>query len=210
MTVSTEARLVNQPVDEVSEEAARRLMTRAQGGDPAAWEELVRDHQEAIYRLAYLVLRDAAEAEDVAQEAFVQAFLALDGFDIGRPIRPWLARIAINLARNRRRSVGRYLKHLQRLLLAEPEPTPDVHRLERNLESSRQANSLWSAVGHLNTNSQEVIYLRYFMGMSEAEMAEVLDVAKGTVKSRLSRSLQRLRQVISDAYPELLAWLEIE
>jgi RNA polymerase sigma-70 factor (ECF subfamily) len=210
MTVSTEARPAKQPVDEVSQEAETKFIRQAQAGDAAAWVALVQDHQEAIYRLAYLVLRDASEAEDVAQEVFVKAFLALDSFDIERPIRPWLARIAINLARNRRRSVGRYLKHLQRLLLTEPEPAPDVHRLERKLESDRQADSLWSAVGHLSKNGQEVVVLRYFMGASEAEMAEVLDVARGTVKSRLSRSLQRLRQIISSSYPELLEWLETE
>jgi RNA polymerase sigma factor (sigma-70 family) len=210
MTVGTEARPVNQPVDQVSQEAEKLLIRQARAGDAAAWVTLVRDHQEAIYRLVYLVLRDSGEAEDMAQETFVKAFLSLDKFDVERPIRPWLARIAINLARNRRRSLGRTMKYLQRLLLAEPEPQPDVHRLERKLESGRQADSLWSAMGHLKTSGQEVIVLRYFMGMSEAEMAEVLSVPRGTVKSRLSRSLQQLRQIISGGYPELMEWLEIE
>ncbi|MEW5987644.1 MAG: sigma factor, partial [Chloroflexota bacterium] len=84
-------------------------VARARQGDNAAWLGLVTQYQEAVFRLAYLILRDADEAEDVAQETFVRAFRSLGRFDSSRPLRPWLLTIAANLARNRRRAIGRYL-----------------------------------------------------------------------------------------------------
>ena len=83
------------------------LIGRARQDDPHAWRLLVSRYQEPVFRLAYLVLRDPDEAADVAQEAFIQAYLSLERFDAERPFRPWLMRIAVNLARNRRRSLGR-------------------------------------------------------------------------------------------------------
>ena len=91
------------------------LATRARRGDQAAWDALVREHQQGAFRLAYLFLGNASEAEDVAQEAFVRAYRAFDRFDPARPFRPWLLSIVANLARNRRRSLGRYLAAWRRM-----------------------------------------------------------------------------------------------
>ncbi len=199
MTIAREASLDEQVVDE-SEIA---LVARARKGDPAAWNELVRNHQEHIFRLAYLVLRDAAEAEDVAQEAFVRAFLSLDSFDSNRPLRPWLTRIAVNLARNRRRALGRYLNQLRRLFSDEPEPERTNAGPENAVQNHWLANDLWTAVQRLSPIRQEVVYLRYFLAMSEADMAEALEIPKGTIKSRLHRALAELRRIIEDDFPEL-------
>ena len=81
----------------------------------------MREHQQAVFRLAYLLLGDADEAEDVAQETFIRAYRALERFDASRPLRPWLLRIASNLASNQRRSIGRYFGALQRLVFLDPE-----------------------------------------------------------------------------------------
>ncbi|MGH2626931.1 MAG: RNA polymerase sigma factor [Anaerolineales bacterium] len=174
-------------------------MRRARQGEPAAWEELVRLHQEAAFRLAYLILGDAAEAEDSVQEAFVRAFGSLARFDETRPFRPWLMRIAANHARNRRRSMARYWARLQRMARRDPEmvqgaPPP---------RPAGSAETLWQAVRRLGNGDQEVIYLRYFLGLTEAEAAEVMHVPAGTVKSRLHRSLARLRQMVTRDYPSL-------
>jgi RNA polymerase sigma-70 factor (ECF subfamily) len=83
------------------------LVNQARQGDEAAWSTLVAQHQEGVFRLAYLLLSDADEAKDVAQEAFIRAFRSLDRFDPTRPMRPWLLQITANLARNRRRAIGR-------------------------------------------------------------------------------------------------------
>ena len=184
------------------EEAA--LVARARQGDEAAWTALVRRHQEPVFRLAYLMLGarpdETAAAEDVTQEAFVNAYLKLDQFEDGRPLRPWLLAIAANLARNRRRSVGRYWAALRRWwekVQVEKEATTPAE------ERRDDARVLWQAIRRLSADHQQALYLRYFLDMAEAEMAEVLDVAPGTVKSRLYRARQALADVLRDEFPAL-------
>jgi RNA polymerase sigma-70 factor (ECF subfamily) len=167
--------------------------------DPQAWEALVQEHQEAVFRLAYLMLGDADDAADAAQETFINAYKALDRYDPSRPIRPWLMRICANLARNRRRSLGRTFGMLRRALANEPEPMTVHERSAKRID----AQALWQAVRRLNAHDQEVIYLRYFLDMPELEMAAALNVAQGTVKSRLSRALGRLREVVQREFPGL-------
>ncbi len=165
----------------------------------AAWECVVRLHQEPLFRLAYLVLGDPAEAEDVAQEAFVQAYLKLNQFDDQRPLRPWLLGIVTNLSRNRWRSINRYKAMLQRFWQNEPATTPHSNETAVQIE----AQSLWQAVRQLRPKAQEIIYLRFFLELSEAETAITLNIAPGTVKSRLHRALKQLRTVIEADFPEL-------
>ena len=167
-------------------------------GDQAAWEVLMRMHQEPVFRLAYLLLGDPDEAEDIAQETFLRAYKALRGFDTERPLRPWLLRIASNLAYNRHRSIGRYLAALTRFTQQEP----DRIKSKTN-EPDDESQVLWQAVRQMAMPFQEVIYLRYFLDMSENEMAEALEVPAGTVKSRLHRALSKLRGIIERDYPEL-------
>jgi RNA polymerase sigma-70 factor (ECF subfamily) len=183
------------------------LIRQARQGDGAVWETLVGQHQEAVFRLAYLLLGDADEAEDVAQETFIRAYRALDRFDVNRPLRPWLMRIASNLARNQRRSVGRYFAAVQRLIRAEPGAAFATSGHSQLVERER-AHTLWQAVRRLGQAEQEIIYLRYFLEMSEAEAATALDIPAGTVKSRTHRALARLRDVVEREFPTLRENLE--
>ncbi len=160
----------------------------------------MQEQQEAIFRLAYLLLGDAGDAEDVAQEAFIRAFRYLNTFDSSRPLRPWLLGITANLARNRRRSIGRYVYHLARMARLTP---PDVIDPEQETTRRAEATLLWKAVRRLSADDQEIIYLRYFMDYSVDEVAETLNIAAGTVKSRLSRALERLRGVAREEFPML-------
>lgn len=170
-----------------------------QRGDAEAWDALVREHQEAVFRLAWLMLGDADEAEDVAQETFIHAYKARGRYDTALPLRPWLMRICTNRARNRRRALGRYLAALRRTVLNEPEPIGIVERGMQHID----AQTLWQAVRRLKHDDQIVIYLRYFLDMPEAEMAGALNVAHGTVKSRLHRAIARLRDVVQRDFPGL-------
>ena len=177
------------------------LIRRARAGDDDAYERLVRQHQDAVFRLAYLLLGSADDAEDTAQEVFIRVHRALDRFDDSRPLRPWLLSITANAARNRRRSWGRYTAALRRLIVPEPSLSAETLALEANARIEAQA--LWQAIKRLNTIDQEVIYLRYFLELSVNEAAEALNVEPGTVKSRLSRALGRLRDVIERDFPLL-------
>ena len=175
------------------------LVRHAANGDAAAWESLMVAHQEAVFRLAYLLLGDPDDAEDVAQESFLRAWRNLGKFDISRPVRPWLLSIAANLARNRRRSAGRYFAALMRAFRDEP----DSEGVEEQSKRSVQANELWKAVQKLNVLDQQIVYLRYFLELPVAETAQILQVAEGTVKSRLSRALEKLHNIIQQDFPIL-------
>jgi RNA polymerase sigma-70 factor (ECF subfamily) len=193
-----------------AEDAARAaaqevaLVTRARRGDEDAWTTLVRYHQEPVFRLVYLMLGNdqdtAAQAEDVTQETFVRAYLKLDQFEVGRSLRSWLLAIGANLARNRQRSVGRYWAAIRRWWQAQgtekamTAPTQD----ERD-----DAQVLWQAIRRLSKAHQQTLYLRYFLDMSELEMAQVLDVAAGTVKSRHYRARQALQTALKEEFPTL-------
>jgi RNA polymerase sigma-70 factor (ECF subfamily) len=178
-----------------------RLIQLARQGDQNAWIALVETHQQALFRLAYLSLGDPDDAKDVAQEAFIRAYQNLERFKDGYPLRPWLLRITSNLARNRKRSLGRYwtaLTRLRRNQGAKPQQP-----LEKLTAQRREAETLWQALKKLRKADQEVIYLRYFLDLSVKETAQVLEVSPGTVKSRLHRSLKRLRAVINTEFPAL-------
>ena len=176
------------------------LARHAANGDAAAWEPLVLAHQEAVFRLIYLFLGDADEAEDVAQETFLRAWKHLKRFDATRPLRPWLLSIASNLASNRRRSAGRYVSALMRAFRNEPDSSISI---EEKSVQHMEARDLWKAVQSLSIPDQQIIYLRYFLELSVAETAQALHVAEGTVKSRLSRALERLHGIIQDDFPVL-------
>ena len=183
------------------------LIQQARQGSEAAWLELVEQHQQAVFRLAYLLMADADDAKDVAQETFIRAFQALDKFDANRSLRPWLLRIAANLAHNRQRMVGRYLAALRRWFQAEPgqeQSTPDqIHHRQQ------EAHLLWQAVRRLRQTDQEIVYLRYFLELSVAETVEACGIAPGTVKSRLHRALGRLRIIINKEFPALAEeWIQ--
>jgi len=167
------------------------LIRSAANGDAMAWEPLMLAHQQAVFRLSYLLLGDPDDAEDIAQETFVRAWKHLKGFDAARPLRPWLLSIASNLASNRRRSAGRYVAALMRVFRDEPRHVTIEEKSAQNFEAS----DLWKSVQHLNLPEQQIIYLRFFLDLSVAETAETLQIAEGTVKSRLSRALEKLRAV---------------
>jgi RNA polymerase sigma-70 factor (ECF subfamily) len=176
------------------------LVRRAANGEAAAWEPLVREHQQSVFRLAYLFLGDADDAEDIAQETFLRAWDHLKRFDPARPLRPWLLSISANLSRNRRRSAGRYIAALTRAFREQPKEAPIDEKSAQNSE----ADNLWKAVQRLDPPDQQIVYLRFFLDLSVAETAETLQVAEGTVKSRLSRALDKLRRIIHQDFPVLL------
>lgn len=168
-------------------------ITTARQGNTAAWETLVSSHQEPVFRLAYLLLGDPDDAQDVAQETFIRAYHALPRFDTSLPLRPWLLRIASNLAKNRRRSLGRFFAALTRFAReAEADPPP-----------REDTDLLWQAIRQLDLAHQRVLYLRYFLEMPESEIAQTLQIPPGTVKSRLHRALDHLRAIIDRHFPDL-------
>ena len=171
------------------------LVTRAKRGDVDAYEELVRRHQDAAFRTAYFVAGRTGDAEDAAQEAFVKAYRGLGRFRAGASFRPWLLAIVANEARNRLRSASR--RETLALRLSESRSDGDAAPSpERTALAREDQEALVAAMGSLNESDRLVIAYRYFLDLSEKEMAEALRCRQGTVKSRLSRALVRLKKEI--------------
>jgi RNA polymerase sigma factor (sigma-70 family) len=165
------------------------LVRRARAGDREAFGMLVGRHQQIAFRTAHVICGD--EAEDAVQEAFVKAHRSLWRFRAGAPLRPWLLRIVANEARNRRRSAGRREHLVLRAAEAAPviAPSAEVAVLDR-----ARTSALTAALGRLEPAQREVVVLRHVLDLSEAETAAALHCRPGTVKSRLSRALDRLRE----------------
>ena len=167
------------------------LVARARRGDRAAFDGLVAAHQQVAFRTAYLVLGDAGEAEDAAQEAFVKAYGAMGRFREGSPFRPWLLKIVGNAARNRRRSGGRR-RNLELRVSAMVSPADTAPSAEAAALVAERRAALVAAIDRLPPDDRLVIGARYFLELSEAEIAELAGIPRGTVKSRLSRARGRL------------------
>ncbi|HET6651005.1 MAG TPA: RNA polymerase sigma factor [Nocardioides sp.] len=167
-------------------------MARVRDGDADAYADLVRRHAPVAVRTAAL-LGAGPDAEDVVQEAFVKAYVALDRFRSGSPFRPWLLRIVANETRNLHRAAGRRAAREQRawaaaepLLLAGDEPA------ESALGDVRRS-TLVAGLSRLSAQHRQVVTCRYLLDLDEAETAAVLGWPRGTVKSRLHRALSALR-----------------
>jgi len=169
----------------------RELVRRAKEGDVDAYAVLLRAHQDAARRLA-AVVSGTGDADEVAQDAFVKAWGGLHTFRPSSPFRPWLLRIVANEARNRRRAAGRRAGYELRFAAdrttAPPGPSPESAVLA---EATHQ--TLRAALAGLPDRERDVVTCRYVVGLSEEETAHVLGLARGTVKSRASRGLARLR-----------------
>ena len=154
-------------------------------------------YQGIAFRTAYLLAGSTADAEEAAHDAFLKAFNALRRFRRGAPFRPWLLAIVANEARNRRRSAGR--RHALALRAAEEvrpgdaAPSPEAAVLNRERQ-----DLVLAAVNRLSEEHRLVVACRYFLDLSEAEIASVLGIRTGTVKSRLSRALERLREEVPE------------
>ena len=173
------------------------LVERAKNGDVNAYEALVQQYQELAFRVAYQVTGNAADAEDAAQEAFVNAYYALGRFRLGAPFRPWLLRIVANEARNRRSAAARRIALVERAQVAqasgEAGPSP-----EAAAEAGEFRSILVRTLQGLREEDRLILAYRLFFDLSEAEMAEALECPRGTVKSRLSRALGRLRAALPE------------
>src|SRR5687768_3939920 len=159
----------------------RAWVRGAQAGSVSDLEALFRSHWPRAYRAAYLVVHDAAAAEDIAQEAFLSALRALDSFDRRRPFGPWLHRIVIN------RAIDWSRARALRREVAEPVES----------EAPEQRAYGWSeevvtALAALDADQRAAVVLRHLLEYTPGEIADLLDVPRGTVNSRLRRALDRL------------------
>lgn len=186
--------------DDRMETTESSLIERARTGDVDAFARLVAEHRTVALRVAYAIA--GPDAEDATQEAFIKAYRNLDRFRAESAFRPWLLTIVANEARNGRRSAGRR-GNLALRVAARREA--DVASAEDEAVRAEGRQALLDAVATLGERDREIVALRFFAGLSEAEMATALDVPAGTVKSRLSRALARLRAALPESSGEVPA-----
>ncbi len=179
------------------------LIGLARDGDVRAYGELVDRYRDLAFRTAYLITRSAADAEDAAQDAFVKAYYALERFRAGESFRPWILRIVSNEAKNRTRSARRREGLALRAAWDRPSgdaaPSPEAAVIDRET-----TEELLEALAGLKEDDRLIIAYRYLLQLSEAETATALSLRPGTVKSRLSRALARLRDRLPAGAPEQL------
>jgi RNA polymerase sigma-70 factor, ECF subfamily len=179
------------PVERPGNEAD--LVRAAQGGDPAAFAEIVRRYQRAVYRVAYALTRNESDADDLAQEAFVRAYRALGRFRAGEPLYPWLSRIVTNLAFSLfRRRKRRPETPLEPLVEAGMQWGTDDDPADKVAERER-VQHMQEAFAELKPEHQAVLALRVIEDRSYDEIAKTLGVPIGTVMSRLSRARTELK-----------------
>jgi RNA polymerase sigma-70 factor (ECF subfamily) len=165
----------------------RRLVREAQAGSREAVARLYDAHWPAAHQAAYLVVREAAAAEDVAQEAFLAAIDALGRFDRRRPFAPWLHRIVVNRAIDwSRRESLRGGGGEAGALPAPPAPPDQV------------GDDLMAALAALPYEQRAVVVLRYLLDYRPGEIAAMLELPRGTVNSRLRRALDRLGELLEE------------
>jgi RNA polymerase sigma-70 factor, ECF subfamily len=161
----------------------RAWIRGAQAGSASDFEALFRSHWPSAWRAAFLVVHDAAAAEDIAQEAFLAAIRHLDRFDRRRPFRPWLHRIVVNRAIDWARA--RSLRgELELVDVAASPASPDL------------GTDVVGALGTLTPEHRAVIVLRYLLEYTPGEIASMLDLPRGTVNSRLRRGLDSLKETL--------------
>jgi RNA polymerase sigma-70 factor (ECF subfamily) len=172
------------------------LIRAAQHGSEEAIEELFRRYWPVGFRAAVYITRDAAAAEDIAQESFLAAMRNLDGFDRARPFGPWFKRMVANRAIDWTRARQIRSRHLER---EREERARDVDRApEGTPAAGGLPDDLAAAVGRLPFDQRSVVVLRYLLEYTPGEIAELLSVPRGTVNSRLRRGLDALRGEIGE------------
>ncbi len=179
------------------------LVQRARKGDQDAFATLVVEHQCYVYNLALRVLRNEEEALDLAQETFVRAWMALPNFRGQSQFRTWLYRIATNLCYNRLPNLRRSLNDLGNEVITEiPETDVAFDNPAHGFESRELYTYLHQAIDELDENYRLLILLRYQNELSYEEIASMLNLPLGTVKTGLFRAKEQLRRAL-ESYQEL-------
>ena len=168
----------------------RAWVRGAQAGSASDFEALFRAHWPRAYRAAYLVVHDAAAAEDLAQEGFLAAVRALDRFDATRPFGPWLHRIVVN------RSIDWARARALRREVGAGETIERVAAEERGDPAAPLPDDVVAALASLSPDHRAVVVLRYVLEYTPGEIARMLELPRGTVNSRLRRGLDALEDVV--------------
>lgn len=170
----------------VRRDGERALLRAAKRGSADAVEALVRRHWDGAHRAAYLIVQDAGAAEDIAQEAMLAAVGAIHGFDRRRPFRPWLHRIVANRSVDWLRARGRRAEVSAEAL--------DELEHRGAAAGTRLSEELAAALAALDPQDRAIVVLRHLLDYRSGEIARIVDLPPATVRTRLRRALERVRE----------------
>jgi len=181
----------------------QKAIQRLKNHDIGGLELLVHKYQVKAVRTAYLITQDIGLAEDIVQDCFIQAYRAIRGFDATRPFEPWFMRSVVNAAVKMMQRSARQVEvgdEADETLLAEL--AEKVESVESQVESLEVQRQIWDAMKKLSPRQRAVIVQRYFLAMSEAEMAKESGTATGTIKWLLAAARERLRGLLMERSEE--------
>jgi RNA polymerase sigma-70 factor (ECF subfamily) len=168
-----------------------------------SFDEIIRQHQRRVYRVLYLLVKDADAADTLTQECFLRAYKSLGSFRGECRIETWLLRIAVNLARDHEKS--RRASFWKRLIGLEDADGSETHQFrgsqpspERILLAREEMEAVWTAVASLSQQQRAIFLLRFAEEMSLPEIAGVLSLSVGTVKAHLFRATAKIRETVRD------------
>ena len=172
------------------------LVRRLKAGDEVAFEELVEEYRERVYRVAWRILRDDEDAEDVAQEAFVKVFRNIGRFEGRSSLYTWIYRITVNIALNKiKRDKFRRMVPLGDMIRGDPRPHSDPGRAAI---SSEIAERIDEAVRLLPDKQRAVFTLKFYEELSHREIAEIVGCSEGTSKANYFHAIRKLRKLLED------------
>ncbi|MCD6217163.1 sigma-70 family RNA polymerase sigma factor [bacterium] len=173
------------------------LIRRVQSGDPDSFEPLVEKYQSFVFGIIRSVIHETSDDEDLAQEAFIQAFRGMSKFRFNAKFKTWLYRVTVNVCLNHLRNLKRTKLQDDEIdfkAIADKSPTPD-----RTHEKSEMANVLGRIIKTLPVKYGSILHLHYYEDMPYEEISEMTGMPLGTVKSHLHRAKEKVRHAFSDA-----------
>jgi len=199
MTATTSPHDPDHPTPDRAEQA---LLLRIQSGDRAAFREVVERYERYLLTIAFRMVGSQEDARDLTQDAFLKAFRSLDRFRGECSLLTWLRKIVVNLCLNHRASSHQRMVHLRAEARDEESPEPldllasDLPTPEERAARREELRLVERALGMLSPEFRAVLVLREVQGLAYDEIAGILDIQEGTVKSRLSRARQEMRSTL--------------
>lgn len=180
------------------DDSETQAITRLKLGDIGGLEALVRLYQSQALDAAYVITHNHALSEDIVQAAFLRAFESIGGFDASRSFGPWFLRVVVNdalKAVTRRQMISIDDRELEKPIYSNG-GAPDVSELYEIVEAAQTKEAIWETLDRLSPVHRAAIVMRYYLDLSDAEIAQTLGVAPGTVRSRLHNGRKRLRELL--------------
>jgi RNA polymerase sigma-70 factor (ECF subfamily) len=177
----------------------QQAIQRLKNGEISGLEYLVAQYQLQAIRAAFLITRDSGLAEDIVHDAFIHAYHAISNFDATRSFKPWFLRSVVNASVKVMQRSARQVEvgdDADETVFADL--ARRVESVESQVESIEVQDQIWAALQKLSPRQRAVIVQKYYLGMSEAEMAAQSDTARGTIKWLLNAARERLRELLAE------------